>query len=137
MRATETEGNGGSNNEHEVERKKETRMSSSSVCTYILMYSFVCVYPSVVVCSFVNACVIIIIIIREEGEGSQGIHAGDRNRWIGSREGGNDEREYCTALLSVNVQLVKVAVPELYIAPPCRIVFVKCSFANASSSSSS
>ena len=32
-----------------------------------------------VVCSFVNACVII-IIIREEEEGSQGIHAGDRNR---------------------------------------------------------
>ena len=30
-------------------------------------------------CSFVNACVII-IIIREEEEGSQGIHAGDRNR---------------------------------------------------------
>ena len=69
MRATETEGNGGSNKEHEVERKKETRMSSS-VCTYHLMYSFVCVYPSVVVCSFVNACVviIIIIIIREEEE---------------------------------------------------------------------
>ena len=75
MRATETEGNGGSNKEHEVERKKESRMSSSSVCTYALMYSFVCVYPSVV-CSFMNACVII-IIIREEEEGSQGIHAGD------------------------------------------------------------
>ena len=78
MRATETEGNGGSNKEHEVERKKESRMSSS-VCTYILMYSFVCVHPSVV-CSFVNACAIIIMIIREEEEGSQGIHAGDRNR---------------------------------------------------------
>ena len=77
MRPTETEGEGGSNKEHEVERKKESRMSSS-VCTYALMYSFVCVYPSVV-CSFVNACVII-IIIREEEEGSQGIHAGDRNR---------------------------------------------------------
>ena len=77
MRPTETEGEGGSNKEHEVERKKESRMSSS-VCTYSLMYSFVCVYPSVV-CSFVNACVII-IIIREEEEGSQGIHAGDRNR---------------------------------------------------------
>ena len=77
MRATETEGNGGSNKGHEVERKKESRMSSS-VCTYLLMYSFVCVYPSVV-CSFVNACVISIIIIREEEEeGSQGIHAGDR-----------------------------------------------------------
>ena len=76
-RPTETEGEGGSNKEHEVERKKESRMSSS-VCTYALMYSFVCVYPSVV-CSFVNACVII-IIIREEEEGSQGIHAGDRNR---------------------------------------------------------
>ena len=80
MRGTETEGNGGSNKEHEVDRKKESRRSSSSVCTYALMYSFVCVYPSVV-CSFVNACVIIIIImIREEEEGSQGIHAGDRNR---------------------------------------------------------
>ena len=79
MRATETEGEGGSNKEHEVERKKESRMSSSVVCTYELMYSFVCVYTSVVVCSFVNTCVII-IIIREEEEGSQGIHAGDRNR---------------------------------------------------------
>ena len=90
MRATETEGNGGSNKEHEVERKKESRRSSSSVCTYALMYSFVCVYPSVV-CSFVNACVIIIIIIiiREEEEGSQGIHAGDKNEGRGSREGGS------------------------------------------------
>ena len=52
---------------------------SSLVCTYALMYSFVCVYPSVV-CSFVNACIIIIIIIREEEEGSQGIHAGDIKR---------------------------------------------------------
>ena len=83
MRPTETVREGGSNKEHEVERKKESRMSSS-VCTYILMYSFVCVYPSVV-CSFVNACVIIMIIIREEEEGSQGIHAGDRKRGIGSR----------------------------------------------------
>ena len=84
MRATETEGNGGSNKEHEVERKKESRMSSS-VCTYKLMYSFVCVYPSVV-CSFVNACVIIIIIIREEEEGSQGIHAGDIKRVCKSKQ---------------------------------------------------
>ena len=91
-RPTETEGEGGSNKDHEVENKKrrneetkeESRMSSSSVCTYILMYSFVCVYPSVV-CSFVNACVII-IIIREEEEGSQGIHAGDRNRGRGWKQ---------------------------------------------------
>ena len=83
MRATETEGNGGSNKEHEVERKKESRMSSS-VCTYALMYSFVCVYPSVV-CSFVNACVII-IIIREEEEGSQGIHAGGIKRECKSKQ---------------------------------------------------
>ena len=66
MRATETEGNGGSNNEHEVERKKESRMSSS-VCTYVLMYSFVCVYPSIVVCLFVNASVIIMRREKEEG----------------------------------------------------------------------
>ena len=66
MRATETEGNGGSNKEHEVERKKESRMSSS-VCTYALMYSFVCVYPSIVVCSFVNASVIIMRREKEEG----------------------------------------------------------------------
>ena len=87
MRATETEGQGGSNKEHEVERKKESRMSSS-VCTYILMHSFVCVYPSVVVCSFMNACVIIAIIIREEEEeeGSQGIHAGDRSRGRGWKQ---------------------------------------------------
>ena len=88
MRATETEGNGGSNKEHEVERKKESRMSSSSVCTYILMYSFVCVYPSVGVCSFVNACVIKIIKKREDEEepGSQGIHVGERNRGRGWKQ---------------------------------------------------
>ena len=66
MRATETEGNGGSNKEHEVENKKrrneetkeESRMSSSSVCTYRLMYSFICMRISVGRV-FIRECVII------------------------------------------------------------------------------
>ena len=66
MRATETEGEGGSNKEHEVENKKrrneetkeESRMSSSSVCTYSLMYSFICMRISVGRV-FIRECVII------------------------------------------------------------------------------
>ena len=49
----------------------------------------------------------------------------------GHEREGAKESEYCTASLSVNVQVVRVAVPSLYIAPPCRIVFVVCSFVNA------
>ena len=86
-------------------------------------------------CSFVNACVII-IIIREEEEGSQGIHAGDRNEERGFSEGEFKKSEYCTDILLVNVQLVKVTLPSLYIAPPCMIVFDTYSFENESSSSS-
>ena len=65
-RPTETEGEGGSNKDHEVENKKrrneetkeESRMSSSSVCTYILMYSFICMRISVGRV-FIRECIII------------------------------------------------------------------------------
>ena len=51
---------------HEVESIKETTITIS-LATYTLIHSFVCVYPSIVVCSFVNASVIIMRREKEEG----------------------------------------------------------------------
>ena len=65
MRATETEGNGGSNKEHEVERKKERKQNVVVVSVHLRADVFICMRISVRrvfvrecmhASSFVNAC---------------------------------------------------------------------------------
>ena len=77
MRATETEGNGGSNKEHEVERKKERKQNVVVVGVHLQTDVFIHLYEYTRRCHRHHRCLFVHSFMRHhhmsEEDGSQGI----------------------------------------------------------------